>query len=173
MANGDQTAFGRFYDRYAPLAFGVISRIVREPADAAEVLQDVFWETWAAAATYDVQRGSPEAWIVMRARTRAIDRVRSVRKRTEMLGAPLAEATAAPDPEPAGDVATRATDRVVVKSALDDLPEAQREVVALAYWSGLTQTEIAERLRQPLGTVKTRMRLGLERLRELLKSGTP
>jgi RNA polymerase sigma-70 factor (ECF subfamily) len=90
-----------------------------------------------------------------------------------MLGAPLAEATAAPDPEPAGDVATRATDRVMVKSALDDLPEAQREVVALAYWSGLTQTEIAERLRQPLGTVKTRMRLGLERLRELLKSGTP
>ena len=173
MANGDQAAFSRFYDRYAPLAFGVMSRIVREPADAAEVLQDVFWEAWLGAGTYDPQRGSPEAWIVMRARTRAIDRVRAVRKRTEVFGAPLADAAAASSPEPGGDVATRASDRVTVKSALDGLPKAQREVVELAYWNGLTQSEIAERLRQPLGTVKTRMRLGLERLKELLKSVKP
>lgn len=172
MANGDQAAFGRFYDRYAPLAFAVIGRIVREPADAAEVLQDVFWEAWLSAGTYDPERGSPEAWIVMRARTRAIDRVRSVRKRTEVFGAPLADA-AAKTPEPGGDVATRASDRVTVKSALDGLPAAQREVLELAYWDGLTQSEIAARLRQPLGTVKTRMRLGLERLKELLKSVEP
>ncbi len=171
MANGDRAAFGRFYDRYAPLAYGVIRRIVREPADAAEVLQDVFWEAWVGARSYDPQRGSPEAWIVMRARTRAIDRVRSVRKRTEVFGAPLADAAAATGPEPGGDIATQAADRVTMKTALDDLPEAQREVIELAYWNGFTQTEIAERLRQPLGTVKTRMRLGLEHLKELLKSG--
>jgi RNA polymerase sigma-70 factor, ECF subfamily len=173
MANGDRAAFGRFYDRYAPLAFAMIGRIVREPADASDVLQEVFWEAWLGAKTYDSARGSPEAWIVMRARTRAIDRVRSVRRRTEVLGAPLADAVAASSPEPGGDVATRASDRVTVKSALDDLPEAQRQVVELAYWNGLTQTEIAERLGQPLGTVKTRMRLGLERLKELLKSVKP
>jgi len=173
MANGDRGAFGRFYDRYAPMAYGVIRRIVREPADAAEVLQDVFWEAWVGAGSYDPQRGSPEAWIVMRARTRSIDRVRSVRKRTEVFGAPLADAAAATPAEPGGDIATRAADRVTVKTALDDLSDAQREVIELAYWNGLTQVEIAERLRQPLGTVKTRMRLGLERLKELLKSGRP
>ncbi|HSF06571.1 MAG TPA: sigma-70 family RNA polymerase sigma factor [Methylomirabilota bacterium] len=173
MANGDQGAFGRFYDRYAPLAYGVIRRIVRERADAAEVLQDVFWEAWLGAGGYDPQRGSPEAWIVMRARTRAIDRVRSVRKRSEVVGAPLAAAAAANPTEPGGDVATRAANRVTTKDALDDLPEAQREVIELAYWNGFTQAEIAERLQQPLGTVKTRMRLGLERLKELLRSGHP
>jgi RNA polymerase sigma-70 factor (ECF subfamily) len=171
MANGDRSAFGRFYDRYAPLAYGVIRRIVREQADAAEVLQDVFWEAWVGAASYDAQRGSPEAWIVMRARTRAIDRVRSVRKRTEVFGAPLADAAAATGAEPGRDVATQAAERVTMKTALDDLPDAQREVIELAYWNGFTQAEIAERLRQPLGTVKTRMRLGLEHLKEVLKSG--
>jgi RNA polymerase sigma-70 factor (ECF subfamily) len=170
MASGDRGAFGPFYDRYAPIAFRVIRGIVREPADAAEVLQDVFWEAWVGAGRYDPQRGSPEAWIVMRARARAIDRVRSVRKRTEVLGAPL-DAAAATPAERGGDLATRAVERVTMKTALDDLPEAQRQVIELAYWDGLTQAEIAERLRQPLGTVKTRMRLGLERLKELLKSG--
>ncbi len=171
MATGDRGAFGRFYDRYAPMAFGVIRRIVREPADASEVLQDVFWEAWLGAGSYDPQRGSPEAWIVMRARTRAIDRVRSVRKRSEVFGAPLADAAAAPSAEPGGDISTRTADRVTMKSALDELPDPQREVIELAYWNGFTQVEIAERLRQPLGTVKTRMRLGLERLKDLLTSG--
>jgi RNA polymerase sigma-70 factor, ECF subfamily len=173
MADGDRGAFGRFYDRYAPMAYAVISRIVREPADAAEVLQDVFWEAWVGADRYDPARGSPEAWIVMRARTRAIDRVRYVRKRTEVLGAPLAAAEAATPTEPGGDLATRAADRVTVKTALNDLPDTHREIIGLAYWDGLTQAEIAERLKQPLGTVKTRMRDGLERLKELLRSSRP
>lgn len=171
MAAGDRAAFARFYDRYAPMAYALISRIVREPADAAEVLQDVFWEAWVGARTYDPNRGSAEAWIVVRAR--AIDRVRSVRKRVEVFGAPLTDALPPARPEPGGDVAVRVADRVTVKSALDNLPDAQREVIELAYWNGLTQTEIADRLKQPLGTVKTRIRLGLERLRELLKADGP
>ncbi|OLC17262.1 MAG: hypothetical protein AUH29_02450 [Candidatus Rokubacteria bacterium 13_1_40CM_69_27] len=168
MAAGDRDAFSPFYDRYAPLVYPLILRIVRERADAADVLQEVFWEAWQSASTYDPGRGTPEAWIVTRARTRAIDRVRSIRRRNERFGAPLEEALAAP-PGMGGDAAQRAADRSVIRSALDRLADVQREVIELAYYGGLTQTEIAERLQQPLGTVKTRIRSGLERLREITR----
>jgi RNA polymerase sigma-70 factor (ECF subfamily) len=168
MAGGDRDSFARFYDRYAPLVFPFVLRIVRDRADAADVLQDVFWEAWRAAAAYDPARGTPEAWIITRARTRAIDRVRAVRRRGETFVAPVDEATAGAPTPPGGDAAARAEDRQLVATALAQLPEAQREVIELAYYSGLTQTEIAERLRQPLGTVKTRIRLALARLREVV-----
>jgi RNA polymerase sigma-70 factor (ECF subfamily) len=169
MAGGDRDAFARFYDRLAPLLYRLILRIVREPADAADVLQDVFWEAWQGAAAYDPARGTPEAWMVTRARTRAIDRMRAVRRRSETFVAPLDEAAAAPAGR-GDDPATRAADRGMALSALARLPETQREVIELAYYAGLTQTEIADRLKQPLGTVKTRMRLGLERLREAARA---
>jgi RNA polymerase sigma-70 factor (ECF subfamily) len=172
MAAGDREAFGRFYDRYASFAYPMILRIVREPADASDVLQEVFWEIWQGAGTYDAARGTPEAWIVTRARTRAIDRVRSIRRRTETFVAPVDEALAAAHLEPGGDAAERAADRSTISTAMSRLPEAQRAVIQLAYYGGLTQAEIAERLKQPLGTVKTRIRLGLERLREVVKQTT-
>jgi|SRR5436309_2106540 len=166
MAAGDREAFALFYDRYAPVVFPLILRIVRERADASDVLQEVFWEAWRTADAYDPTRGSPEAWMVTRARTRAIDRIRSTRRRSEMFVAPLDEAIAATLEQPAPDAAERAENRGTIRSALDRLPGAQREVIELAY-AGLTQTEIAERLKQPLGTVKTRIRLALERLRDV------
>ena len=169
MAEGDREAFRSFYDRHARQVYPLIVRIVRDRADAADVLQDVFWEAWQSAASYDPARGTPEAWIFMRARTRAIDRVRSIRRRSETFVAPVDERVAAAAPDPGGDAAERAEDRDLVTGALGQLPDAQRQVVELAYYGGLTQTEIAERLEQPLGTVKTRIRLGLERLREVLK----
>ena len=169
MAEGDREAFRDFYDRYARLVYPLIVRIVRDRSDAADVLQDVFWEAWQTAGAYDANRGTPEAWIFMRARTRAIDRVRSVRRRTETFVAPVDERVAAAAPDPGGDAAEQAEDRDLVVGALGQLPDAQRQVLELAYYGGLTQTEISERLRQPLGTVKTRIRLGLERLREVLK----
>jgi len=150
MAAGDRDAFAVFYDHYAPVVFPLILRIVRERADASDVLQEVFWEAWRDAPAYDSTRGSPEAWMVRRARTRAIDRIRSTRRWSETFVASLDEAIA----------------------PLDRLPEAQREVIELAYYTGLTQTEIAERLKQPLGTVKTRIQLGLERLREVVKTSS-
>jgi RNA polymerase sigma-70 factor (ECF subfamily) len=168
MAEGDADACGRFYDRYARLVYPLILRIVQDPADAADVLQEVFWEAWQAAASYDPARGSPEAWIVMRARTRAIDRVRAVRRRGVTFVAPVDEALAVDRADPAARVA----DRAVVADVLERLPEHQREVIELAYYGGLTQAEIAERLKQPLGTVKTRMRTGLLRLREIMKPTT-
>jgi RNA polymerase sigma-70 factor (ECF subfamily) len=170
MAAGDREAFARFYDRYAPLVFPLIHRITRERADASDVLQEVFWEVWQGAAGYDPGRGSPEAWIVMRARTRAIDRIRALRRRRETFVAPLDDTLAAAPVHHDADVAERAEEGRAVRDALGRLPAPQREAIELAYYAGLTQTEIAERLKQPLGTVKTRIRLGLERLREVVKS---
>jgi len=172
MAGGDRDAFARFYDRYASLVYPLIVRIVRDRSDAADVLQDVFWEAWQNAATYDVARGSPEAWIVMRARARAIDRVRSVRRRSETFAMPLEEGAVAMGADPVEDPAERAEARSAVLGALAELSAPQREVLELAYYGGLTQSEIAERIKQPLGTVKTRIRTGLERLRVLVKRRT-
>ncbi|MGH6690047.1 MAG: sigma-70 family RNA polymerase sigma factor [Gammaproteobacteria bacterium] len=172
MAGGDADACSGFYDRYARLVYPLILRIVQDAADAADVLQDIFWEAWQAAASYDPERGSPEAWIVMRARTRAIDRIRAIRRRSETFVAPLDETIAAAPLEGGGDAADRAADHAIVVGVLERLPENQREVIELAYYGGFTQAEIAERLKQPLGTVKTRMRLGLLRLRELTKPTT-
>src|SRR5438132_10469523 len=133
MAEGDRDAFRHFYDRYARQVYPLILRIVRDPADAADVLQDVFWETWQSAASYDPGRGTAEAWIFTRARTRAIDRVRAVRRRGETFVAPVDEGIAAAAPDPGGDAAERAGDRDPVLGALSRLSEAQREVLALAY----------------------------------------
>ena len=171
MAAGDRQAFAAFYDRHAPVVFPLILRIVRQRADATDVLQEVFWEAWRDAGNYDASRGSPEAWMITRARTRAIDRARATRRRSETFVAPLDEAVAAAPADPAGDAAERASDRGTVRSALQRLPDAQREVIELAYYAGLTQSEIADKIKQPLGTVKTRIRLGLERLRDVVKTG--
>src|SRR5881397_612571 len=146
MAAGDHEAFARFYDRYAPLVFPLVLRIVGDRADAADVLQEVFWEAWRGAAAYDPARGSPEAWIVTRARTRAIDRLRAVRRRGETFVASVDDAVAATFAERGRDASDRAADRIAIEGVLDRLPDAQREVIELAYFGGLTQTEIAERL---------------------------
>ena len=124
MAAGDREACARFYDRYAPLVFPLILRVVRDRSDAADVLQDVFWEAWQGAAGYDPGRGSPEAWMITRARTRAIDRVRAVRRRSATFVPPVDEGLASAPPEAGGDAAERAEDRGVIQSALQALPPA-------------------------------------------------
>ena len=169
IAQGDREAFGRFYDAFAGLALGLIRRILRDPAASEEVLQEVFWQIWQEAARYDPHRGSPEAWVVMRAKTRAIDRLRAIRRREKTFVAPVDEAVASAPDHPTENPGVVAERRGLVRSALDGLPEPQRRVVELAFFEGLTQSEIASRLGEPLGTVKTRARLALERLRSLLK----
>jgi RNA polymerase sigma-70 factor, ECF subfamily len=169
IAAGDRDAFSRFYDLLAPTAFGLIRRVLRDPEAAAEVLQEVFWQVWREAPQYDPKRGSPEAWLIMRAKTRAIDRLRSVRRRDRTFVAPVDESVAARDDGPAENPAVVAEDREMVQTALAQLPEPQRRVIELAFFEGLTQSEIAIRLGEPLGTVKTRARLGLERLRGTLR----
>jgi RNA polymerase sigma-70 factor, ECF subfamily len=174
MAGGDREAVVPFYDRFAALVYPLVLRIVGDPAAAANVHQEVFWEAWEASETYDPSHGTPEVWIVTRARRRAIDRVRAGRRRSETGVAPLDNSVSAarqraPEAAVRENPAPNVTgDRGTVTSALERLPKAEREVIELAYYGGLTQTEIAERLTQPLETVKTRIRLGLERLREAL-----
>jgi RNA polymerase sigma-70 factor (ECF subfamily) len=164
MAGGDREAFAVFYDRFAPLAFALILRIIGERADAGDVLQELFWDVWQGAGRYEPRAGSPEAWLITQARSRAVDRVRAMRRHGVPLRSPLEETA----PPAAGrDAADRGGGRATVRSALERLPAPQREVIELAYYAGLTQAEIAERLKQPLDAVKTRIRLGLERLRDV------
>jgi RNA polymerase sigma-70 factor, ECF subfamily len=161
MAEGDAEAFGRFYDRYAPLIYPLILRILPDPTEAADCLHDVFWESRQRAGAFDAARATPDAWLVTRARARAIERMRAARRRRDSLplGAPR---TVAPE-QPVS------VDRSVLARAFERLPDPQREALELAYYGGLTQTEITARLKQPLGTVKTRLRLALDRLREMVK----
>jgi RNA polymerase sigma-70 factor (ECF subfamily) len=165
---GDRDAFSRFYDLTAPMAFGLIRRVLRDPEAAAEVLQEVFWQVWQDASRYDPDRGTPEAWLVMRAKTRAIDRLRSIRRRDRTFVAPVDESVAQRREDQAPNPAVVAEERGLIQTALAQLPEAQRRVIELAFFEGLTQSEIAARLGEPLGTVKTRARLGLDRLRGAL-----
>jgi RNA polymerase sigma-70 factor (ECF subfamily) len=162
MAEGDAEAFARFYDRYAALVYPLIVRIVHDPADAADCLQDVFWESRQRARTYDPARGTPEAWLVTRARARAIERMRTARRRRD--SAPLGERRSQSPP-----TSERGLDVSVLTRAFERLPDPQREALELAYYGGLTQTEITARLKQPLGTVKTRLRLALDRVRDMVK----
>jgi RNA polymerase sigma-70 factor, ECF subfamily len=168
IAAGDRDAFGRFYDLTAPMAFGLIRRVLRDPEAAAEVLQEVFWQVWQDAPRYDPTRGTPEAWLVMRAKTRAIDRLRSMRRRDRTFVAAVDESVAQRGLDQAPNPAVVAEDRGLIQTALAQLPEPQRRVIELAFFEGLTHSEIATRLGEPLGTVKTRARLGLDRLRGAL-----
>lgn len=171
IADGDGEAFSTFYTRYAAMAFALIRRILPQAAEAEDVLQEVFWQVWQEARRYDERRGSPEAWLLTRVRSRAIDRLRSIRRRGETF-VPMATdrmpAEAAGGGGSSGDLVG---DRGRIQSALAFLPESQRQVIELAYWEGLTHAEIARRLDQPLGTVKTRMRAGMDRLRQHFRPG--
>ena len=168
MAKGDREAFSRFYDALASVAFGLIRRVLRDPGVAEEVLQDVFWEVWRDAPQYDPGRGSPEAWLLMRAKSRAIDKLRSIRRRGQTFVAPVDESVARAPDTVANRPGAALEERGQVERGLTQLPAAQRQVIELAFFGGLTQSEIATRLGEPLGTVKTRARLGLERLRSVL-----
>jgi RNA polymerase sigma-70 factor (ECF subfamily) len=168
IAAGDRDAFSRFYDLTAPMAFALIRRVLRDPEAAAEVLQEVFWQVWQDAPRYDPTRGTAEAWLVMRAKTRAIDRLRSIRRRDRTFVAPVDESVVQRREDQAPNPAVVAEDRGLIQTALAQLPEPQRRVIELAFFEGLTHSEIATRLGEPLGTVKTRARLGLDRLRGVL-----
>lgn len=167
VARGDEAALAAIYDRYASILLGLMLRILHSRGEAEDVLQEVFLQVWRRAADFDESRGRAFTWLVTLARSRAIDRLRSLDARGRAVTASAAEPT-----EQVGDAsadALRAEQGEIVRSALAELSEDQRTTLLLAYQEGLTQTEIAERLNQPLGTVKTRTRAGLAKLRELLR----
>src|SRR5258706_2831220 len=163
IAVGDRDAFSRFYDLLAPTAFGLIRRVLRDPEAAADVLQEVFWQVWREAPKYDARRGSPEAWLVMRAKTRAIDRLRSIRRRDRTFVAPVDESVARSSEAPAENPAVVAEDRGLIQTALAQLPEPQRRVIELAFFDGPPHAEIPARPGGPLRTPETRRRPGPRR----------
>jgi RNA polymerase sigma-70 factor (ECF subfamily) len=170
IAAGDRDAFARFYDRFGSLVFTVALRLLRARSEAEDLLQEVFLQAWRQAAAYDPGRGSPEAWLLTITRSRGIDKLRSIRRREERIR-PVEEAEGPRDVGVVESGAAQSEAKVTVTPALAALPDAQRRVLELAYFEGLTQSEIATRLGEPLGTVKTRMRTGLERLRGALTEG--
>ena len=162
----DEVALAQLYDRYRTILFGLLMRILNNREEAEDVLQETFLQIWRKAADFDESRGRPFTWLVTLARSRAIDRLRTLASRER-----VAEARAREVSEEISDAATdalKSEQRGLVSDALAKLPDEQKRPIMLAYFDGLTQSEIATRLGAPLGTVKTRMRTGMIRLRELL-----
>ena len=166
IAQKDETALAELYDRYRVILFGLLIRILTSREEAEDVLQEVFLQVWRRAGDFDEKRGRPFTWLVTLARSRGIDRLRSLaaKERVALAGAK----------EPSEQVSDAVADalaseqRTLVTNALAQLPEEQKSPLILAYFDGLTQSEIAAKLGAPLGTVKTRMRTGLMKLREFL-----
>jgi RNA polymerase sigma-70 factor (ECF subfamily) len=155
------------YDSTSRLVYGLVSRIISDPSTAEEVLLDVYMQAWRQASRYDELRGSPLAWLTTIARSRALDRVRSG-SYDQRHSEPLDAASHHVAVSGADEAALAAGTQRHVRRALDSLSPAQREVMELAYYGGLSHSEIALKLGQPLGTVKTRTRLGMIKLRENL-----
>jgi RNA polymerase sigma-70 factor (ECF subfamily) len=168
IAAGDQTALAQFYELTNRLAFGLILRILGDRSTAEEVLLDVYTQVWRQAGNYRRERGTPLAWLTTIARTRALDRLRAGRQemqRKESLEVVADVRSFAADPE---ESAARHEHQRLVRQALAALTFEQRQVLELAYFSGMSHSEIAAHLGQPLGTVKTRTRLGMLKLKEML-----
>jgi len=168
MARGEGDAVAELYDRHARPIYSLALRILGDATEAEDIVQEVFSQAWKQAARYSASRGAVAAWLMTLARSRAIDRLRAKRARPgdvsdERVAGQLVDAG------PPADSLVLSSEQVArVRAALDELPLLQRAAIELAYYEGLTHAEIADRLEQPLGTVKTRIRLAMLKLRDVL-----
>lgn len=172
MTAGDEDALSTLYDRYAGMLLGVLVRILKDRQAAEELLQDIFLQLWRGAARFDAGRGALPAWLMVIARNRAISRLRSHERRLSHEESDDLAMLAAPASGNMGDEAWRGLMMEKLRSAMATMPAEQREAVELAYFEGMTQTDIAERTGAPLGTVKTRVRTAMQVLRKLFDDGT-
>ena len=165
----DQSALNLLYERYSGVVYALALRIIGQSADAEDIVVDSFWQVWQQAANYDVSRGQLRGWIVTIARSRALDRLRVIRRAptVDSEEADNARRILASDDNPEQET-WEAEQSSIVRAALAALPKEQREALELAYYQGLSQAEVAARLGEPLGTIKTRIRLGMMKLREQL-----
>jgi len=173
VAGGDQRALGALYDRQVTLVHSLALRLLGDADDAEDVVEETFWQVWRHASRYDVSRGSVSTWLCSIARSRALDLLRAARRRPERIASAIESddhsALASASANPLGGV-EESEQRALVRGALNELPPEQRESIELAYFGGLSQSEIAERTGQPLGTIKTRIRLAMMKLRARLSS---
>jgi RNA polymerase sigma-70 factor (ECF subfamily) len=168
MVGGNQAGLSELYDRHAGMVFSLAMRILRDRVAAEDTVQEVFTQAWRQASTYDVTRGTVGAWLSTLARSRAIDALRARRSRPDGVADETAARNLADQAPVPDEDAIRSEQAERVRGALLGLPDAQRVALELAYYEGLTHVEIAERLSEPLGTVKTRIRTGMLKLREEL-----
>jgi len=170
VAGGDEDAFGKLYDLVVPRVYGLIRRVLRDPAQAEEVAQEVLVEVWRGAAKFDPARGSGIGWICTIAHRRAVDRVRAEQAAADRLAVVGRAQMETPYDAVADEVSGR-LERQQVRHCLHDLTELQRQAVTMAYYQGHTYPQVAKLLGAPLPTIKTRMRDGLIRLRDCLSAG--
>jgi RNA polymerase sigma-70 factor (ECF subfamily) len=169
-AGGEQQAFAKLYDESSRLVYSIAYRVLGNAADAEEVTADVYAQVWRSAREYSSERGTPSTWLVMLARSRALDRLRT-RDTRRQRETPLDEVSSARSrEEPPEEILALKQQRSIVRSAVATLAPEQREAIELSFFGGLTHSELAERLGAPLGTVKTRIRLGMIKLRQSLSA---
>ena len=170
VARGDEDALAELYDRVSRVAYGLALRVLRDERHAEDAVQEAFLQVWRSAATFRAERAKASTWILTLVHRRAVDLVRREERRQ---ADPLTDDSAAGEaPEQTEEAAWLRFERERVQSALRQLPDVQREALELAYYGGFSQSELAERLGVPLGTIKSRMFAGLARLRELLDDAT-
>lgn len=173
MAGRDPDALAELYDRYARTIYSFALHIVGDQAECEDVVQDVFSQAWAQASRYEASRGAVAAWLLTMTRSRAVDHLRARRARPDSEPADELQLLGLIDPAEPHDVGFLTREQIRrLRDAMTRLPVLQRVVVEMAYFEGLTQSEIAARLEEPLGTVKTRVRLALLKLREAMKGST-
>jgi RNA polymerase sigma-70 factor, ECF subfamily len=172
IAKGDRRAFGRLYDRSSQVLFTLSLRMLGDREEAEDLLQEVYTEVWRKSVRYDARRGPPMAWLITLTRSRGIDRLRARASRGHGMTDSIDDApvfqTQGRDPTPF-DQQADAEVRVMVMKALVELPAAQRQALELSYYEGLSHSEIAERLKEPVGTIKTRIKLGMSKLKTALQ----
>lgn len=161
IRSGDQSAMAALYDRFSSIVYAVALRVLQDTGAAEDVLQDIFMQLWRNPGAFDSSRGSMGAWLAVIARNRAIDALRKRRPEND-----LADVIVSVEPDMASE-ADRSRAMVKVRGALQGMPEAQRSALEMAYFEGLSHSEIAEKTGEPLGTVKTRIRAGLISLRKV------
>jgi RNA polymerase sigma-70 factor (ECF subfamily) len=168
MCDADETALGALYDRWARSLYSLVFHLLKDADEAEDVVEETFWQAWRKASSYEPSRGAVSTWLLTIGRRRALDRLRAKSRRKEES---TDSGVLADIASPAGDplqMVESSERRTNVLTALRELPAEQREVLELGYFQGLSQSEIADTTGQPLGTVKTRMRLAMQKLREPL-----
>lgn len=168
VASGDQEAFAAFYDATSRVVFGIVLNVVRDRAQAEEVAQEVYVDAWKSAPRFDRRQGTPTAWLNTIAHRKAVDRVRSAERSTQRDQRHFEQTSAIKADPDVSDIVVAHDEGRRVRAALQQLPDAQRTAVELAYFSGFSHREVAERLEIPLGTAKTRIRDAMKRLRAQL-----